>query len=149
MCRLGVLGNLDMIRNRGNRNNGFYSWDYVDLGLNSAPATKNSGLRPLGLNSEIKTFNGPLVHFFFLLGLRLSFNGASSNIKFCETFETRLRVSSNMVDLMVIRECHSNFWCDLSKLGCKIHKKLPNMFGCKHNSTELASTELSTREFDT
>ena len=57
------------IRNRGNRNNGFYSWDYVDLGLNSAPATKNSGLRPLGLNSEIKTFNGPLVHFFFLLGL--------------------------------------------------------------------------------
>ena len=82
-------------------------------------------------------------------GLRLSFNGASSNIKFCETFETRLRVSSNMVDLMVIRESHSNFWCDLSKLGCKIHKKLPNMFGCKHNSTELASTELSTREFDT
>ena len=81
--------------------------------------------------------------------LRLSFNGASSNIKFCETFETRLRVSSNMVDLMVIRESHSNFWCDLSKLGCKIHKKLPNMFGCKHNSTELASTELSTREFDT
>ena len=43
------------IRNRGNRNNGFYSWDYVDLGLNSAHATKNSGLRPLGLNSEIKT----------------------------------------------------------------------------------------------
>jgi hypothetical protein len=36
------------------------------LGLNSAPATKNSGLRPLGLNSEIKTFNGPLVYFFFL-----------------------------------------------------------------------------------
>ena len=68
------------IRNRGNRNNGFYSWDYVDLGLNSAHATKNSGLRPLGLNSEIKTSIATFDEKKLILGIDTGMG--SSN--FCE-----------------------------------------------------------------
>ena len=68
------------IRNRENRNNGFYSWDYVDLGLNSAPATKNSGLRPLGLNSEIKTSIATFDEKKLILGIetRLQEHGPTS-----------------------------------------------------------------------
>ena len=73
------------IRNRGNRNNGFYSWDYVDLGLNSAHATKNSGLRPLGLNSEIKTSIATFDEKKLILGIDTACRKCTSQLAVIQT----------------------------------------------------------------